>query len=74
MVASAYTVPAIMAADGHFRAVSRSSEERTVKTKKTKKGLSRIGYTYTVVILWKVNLLAQATEIKRLLLHFTKEW
>lgn len=34
--ASACTVPAIVAADGHFRAVGRQSEERTVKTGKQK--------------------------------------
>lgn len=31
--ASACIVPAIMAADGHFRAVGRPGRERTVKTK-----------------------------------------
>lgn len=63
------TVPAIMAADGHFRAVEQPSRERTVKRKNKQKGHSRTCYRYIdVVILWRVNWLLLATSVNSIYL------
>ena len=59
-------LPAIMAADGHLRAVGQPGGECTVKTKK-QKGHSGISYAFIdVVILRTVHWLAWATGSKGL--------